>query len=93
MMTATDPLALGRWAADANCAGVGSHPFYDWETARPGPAADRLLSAALELCANCTVQTDCLTHALHTPSGNDYGVWGGTTRRQRLRLRLREARV
>ena len=40
--------------------------------------------AALAICATCTVRAECLDYALE--ARERYGVWGGTTEKQRRRL-------
>ena len=40
--------------------------------------------SALALCAVCTVRDECLDFALETRER--FGVWGGTTERQRKKL-------
>lgn len=44
-------------------------------------------NAAREICARCPVLALCLTNALI--SDERYGVWGGTSGRQRSKLRVR----
>lgn len=50
------------------------------------------LQRARETCASCPVNAECLEWALTKPE--EYGVWGGTTPRQRgaLRKAAKEAR-
>jgi len=40
--------------------------------------------SALTVCSTCTVQESCLAFALETRER--FGVWGGTTERERRRL-------
>lgn len=48
-------------------------------------AADRMMTKeAQELCSRCPVQGDCFQYAL---DADEHGVWGGTTREQRLYYR------
>jgi WhiB family redox-sensing transcriptional regulator len=49
-----------------------------------GPAL-RQLDEARAICARCLVLRDCLTYALET--GQDAGVWGGTSEQERRALR------
>lgn len=42
---------------------------------------------ALNICAQCPIRIDCLDAALQTPVAEDYGIWGGTTDKERKRLR------
>lgn len=39
---------------------------------------------AVRICTRCEVREECLTYAL--TNGIEFGVWGGTTERQRRRL-------
>jgi len=47
------------------------------------PSKDR--AEALAMCAVCPVREECLDHALQVPE--KYGIWGGTSERQRRVLR------
>jgi hypothetical protein len=42
-----------------------------------------------DYCGGCEVRTDCLQAALTVDSQNDHGWWGGTSSRERRRLRAR----
>jgi WhiB family redox-sensing transcriptional regulator len=43
------------------------------------------IDRAKEVCAQCTVQVDCLEYALET--NQDSGIWGGTSEEERRKLR------
>jgi WhiB family redox-sensing transcriptional regulator len=43
--------------------------------------ASRQVRSAKAICARCPVQANCLSYALIT--GQDDGIWGGTTREER----------
>lgn len=45
------------------------------------------ISHAKAVCLHCPVQAECLDYAMAQPSTWDSGVWGGTTPRDRLRIR------
>lgn len=64
------------WRAQAACAGTPASVFFVEQ------GAD--VAAARQICAGCPVQAECLADALdrHEP----YGVWGGTTPRERRSL-------
>jgi len=64
------------WIGRAACAGVDSALFF--------PSKGEASDAAKALCAGCSVKTECLTFALEHDC---QGVWGGTTQRERARLR------
>lgn len=53
-----------------------------------GPALHQL-NAAKAICARCLVLSDCLTYAIET--GQDAGVWGGTSEQERRALRAGRA--
>jgi WhiB family redox-sensing transcriptional regulator len=65
------------WAADAACATADSRWFY------PGRGED--IAPALMYCAACPVAGDCLEYAL--AHGEIFGIWGGTSERERRRIR------
>lgn len=46
-------------------------------------------AAAKRRCEKCPVKTPCLDFALETKQ--DYGVWGGTSERERRRIRRRRS--
>ena len=45
------------------------------------------IAQAKHVCHGCEVREPCLTAALATPSHHDHGVLGGTTPKERNRLR------
>ena len=49
------------------------------------PARGESLDPARAYCAACPVRAECLDWALTT--GQTYGVWGGTSERERRRMR------
>lgn len=53
------------------------------------PDADGDIETPLRICAGCPVRAECLDYALE--SRQRYGIWGGTTERERRRLRHRTA--
>lgn len=68
-------MTLGDWISDAACRGMDTESFFL-------PPHDREARVALRVCAACPVRVDCLQDAYATDA---YGVWGGTTERQRGR--------
>jgi WhiB family redox-sensing transcriptional regulator len=48
-------------------------------------------TAAKAICARCPVRTACRAYALRT--GELYGIWGGTTERERSRSHARASRA
>lgn len=65
------------WRNDAACAGLDTDVFF----------IDDMKPYTLALCDACPVKGACLDDALSYPHGMDYGVWGGTSRNERERLR------
>jgi WhiB family redox-sensing transcriptional regulator len=53
------------------------------------PGHDGDSEPALRVCAGCSVRDECLDFALETRQR--YGIWGGTTERQRRRMMRRTA--
>lgn len=48
--------------------------------------------AAKRACFSCPVVAQCLNWALANPQLADFGIWGGTTRSERIAIRRRQAR-
>jgi WhiB family transcriptional regulator, redox-sensing transcriptional regulator len=70
----------GPWVADALCAQVDTELFF--------PPKGGSTYEAKAVCARCPVAADCLDYALSLPQQVDYyGIWGGTSERERRRLR------
>ena len=67
------------WMADAVCTQVDPELFF------PGKAERVKAAAAKAVCAACPVVNDCLQWALDT--NERYGILGGTTERDRRKLR------
>jgi hypothetical protein len=65
---------LPGWQSMGACRSVADDTWF------PDPA-DTAKAAALDRCGFCPVRRSCLAHALAT--GEDCGVWGGTTELQR----------
>ena len=69
------------WAAYAACRQADPDLFF--------PAEGDEAATALKICRGCPVRSECLEWALD--SRVRYGVWGGTTERDRRRLQRRTA--
>ena len=69
------------WRDDAACAGTDTEVFF------PIEKAVKDVDRALTFCTSCPVRDLCLQEALSMPPGLDYGIWGGTTRTQRITMR------
>lgn len=59
------------WAAQAKCRGMGDALFSE------GPEQRRLS----QFCGDCPVRLECLAEALDNRI--EWGIWGGTTERER----------
>lgn len=71
------------WTASASCAQVDPEAFF------PEGGGRDMSAAAKRTCRSCDVKTECLEYALtHGPLE---GIWGGTTVRERRRLRRNAA--
>jgi len=70
-------IAPPAWTTDALCAQVDPDLFYP-ESGAPNRDAKRV-------CAGCEVRAECLAYAL--AHRERFGVWGGTTERERRRMR------
>ncbi|WP_327352000.1 WhiB family transcriptional regulator [Streptomyces sp. NBC_01304] len=73
------PTATPSWQEQALCAQTGPEFFF------PEPGGS--VNEAKQLCLACEGRTACLEYAL----ANDerFGVWGGLSEKERLRLRRR----
>lgn len=69
--------STGWWIEHGLCRGVDPALFFP----EFGDTGDE----AKAVCAECPVKIECLQHAIAT--GEEHGVWGGTSERQRRRLR------
>ncbi len=70
------------WADDAACVGLPTQWWYP----EAGDVRESVGYARI-ICGSCPVRQECLHTALSTPPGEDYGVWGGTTRQERKKIR------
>jgi WhiB family redox-sensing transcriptional regulator len=71
-----------EWVHRAKCRDVDPELFFPVGTT--GPAAAQI-DAAKAVCLQCTVRDDCLEWAIAT--GQDAGVWGGTSEEERRSIR------
>jgi len=65
------------WQSPAACRGLDTSLFFPFR----GEAAPE----ALATCRRCPVSEDCRDYAVDT--GQRFGIWGGTSERQRRRIR------
>lgn len=73
-----DPIELG-WQQDAACLGMNPELFF------PGRGDTGTLNEAKRVCRECPVQEQCLEYSFR--HHELWGVWGGTSERERRRLR------
>lgn len=69
------------WMAAAACRGADTNLFFHerWEC---------ISEEALAICAGCAVRKPCLDYALD--NNETHGTWGGTSGRQRQKMRMRK---
>lgn len=78
-------LLVPEWMSDAACKGMDQTLFF------PPKGGDMRASTAVKaICESCPVRVECLDFALDT--GIKFGVWGGTSERDRRRIRRQRAR-
>lgn len=71
------------WQLLSNCLGVDPDLFY--------PERGASTADAKAVCAGCVVRDDCLEYAL--ANGEKFGIWGGTSERERRALRRERNRA
>jgi WhiB family transcriptional regulator, redox-sensing transcriptional regulator len=65
------------WQTQARCSEVDPEIFF--------PERGGSSKAARSVCAQCDVRMECLEYALNNKE--QFGIWGGTSERERRRLR------
>jgi WhiB family redox-sensing transcriptional regulator len=71
-----------EWQTHARCAEVDPEIFF--------PERGGSSKAARAVCCDCQVKLECLEYALNNKE--QFGIWGGTSERERRRLRKVRAR-
>ncbi len=71
-----------EWQSKARCAEVDPEIFF--------PERGGSSKAARAVCCECEVRLQCLEYALNNKE--QFGIWGGTSERERRRLRKERAR-
>ena len=66
-----------EWQTHARCTEVDPEIFF--------PERGGSSKAARAVCADCSVRAQCLEYALNNKE--QFGIWGGTSERERRRLR------
>jgi len=72
-------VAPTAWMRRANCLGVDPELFF--------PERGASTREAKAVCHGCVVRGACLDYAL--ARSEKHGIWGGTSERERRRIRLR----
>jgi WhiB family redox-sensing transcriptional regulator len=75
--TLADFIRRPEWMEKAVCRGEASQLFF--------PRNEGISEEALSYCRRCPVRRECLDHAMAHPGLR--GCWGGTSERERIRLR------
>lgn len=70
------------WQVHARCTDVDPEIFF--------PERGGSSKAARAVCSGCVVRAQCLEYALNNKE--QFGIWGGTSERERRRLRKERAR-
>lgn len=70
---------MSDWRSIASCKGVDPKVFF------PKSGNSKGMNLALSICLNCPVKAECLKANLWEPDG----VWGGTSAKQRSRIRAK----
>lgn len=74
-----------EWHRYANCLGVDVRDYFGASSHTDRPAYTMAeIKKAQSLCRQCPVFRECLQHALDFHE--EYGVWAGTTRKQRVSI-------
>ncbi|MBV8160632.1 MAG: WhiB family transcriptional regulator [Acidimicrobiia bacterium] len=76
---------MKSWREQAACRDAAAELFFPVRG-----HTDVEIEAAKRVCATCPVQRECLEFALL--SHEEFGIWGGTTGRERRRMRKVMAR-
>ena len=77
------------WQDQAACKGRGDLMYI-----KPGQPWDMVkqVREAQKVCSTCPVQDECLKYALDNPEDSKWGIWGGTTEKQRRAIRKKHKR-
>ena len=67
-----------HWRERANCRGIPVKLFF--------PERGGFSQEAKACCTGCVVKAECYEYAMTSPT-QKFGVWGGTSERERRRLR------
>lgn len=78
------------WKLRGACIDANPEIFFPSEGGHGSSYLKRLELVAKAYCHACPVSGNCLDEAL---LNDEFGVWGGTTRKERVRLKRRASRV
>ncbi|GGW22561.1 WhiB family transcriptional regulator [Streptomyces xantholiticus] len=78
---------MDDWRDEAACRDEDPDLFFPIGTSGPALLQE---AEAKAVCDRCTVREPCLRWAMET--GQDLGVWGGTSETERRKLKRRAAR-
>lgn len=84
MSMVVDPDDLPDWMSKGKCNGLDPSLFFPSNSNGEVSAAKRICNGP-DLGAACPVRDECLDHAMEYDER--FGVWGGTSERERRRLR------
>jgi WhiB family transcriptional regulator, redox-sensing transcriptional regulator len=90
-------LSYNQWETEARRSWFSNSGLIAWKEAAcvgqkpewwfPERGQNDILDLALSICSQCPIKTECLAFAICT--GEDEGIWGGTTGRERRKNRKR----
>ena len=83
----TDFHDLPDWYDDAACLGADADLFFPTQGGNSRDGRSRT-EQAREICAGCPVIVECLAYA--QADKIPFGIWGGTSPRERMKLRTEE---
>jgi WhiB family redox-sensing transcriptional regulator len=69
-----------EWRSQANCLGIETNLFFP-------DRGSEMIQQAKAVCHSCVVREQCLQFAL--VNSERFGIWGGTSERERKRIRRR----
>lgn len=73
-----------QWQEDAACREHDTEFFFFEDREQGEERSPNRNALAKAICSSCPVMRACLEHALSVPES--YGVWGGTTPKERARM-------
>ena len=76
------------WQESAACRGKDQNTFYGPDAPESTTDRNNREEAAKLVCGTCSVKAECLRYSL--ARHETYGIWGGTTERERRGLTLDE---